>query len=75
MIIKNPLPSTIIDLKSTIHNAFLSFDRAKSPILFICNENGELVAVVTQGDINRYICRSDTHSLNDNIMKVANKNF
>lgn len=63
------LSEYLIDTNSSILDAVQQIDRNSKGIVYVANRK-ELVGVITDGDVRRYLLKGG--NLNDNVLKIAN---
>lgn len=75
MIIEKNFSKYLVFSDDTISNTLNKINDNKARICFVVLEDGQLVGVVTDGDIRRWLTKNSILDLSQSISMVMNKNF
>ncbi len=75
MIIDHNLTPHIIFTEDTLFKALKKIEQNKGRIIFCVNEHGQLIGLLTNGDILRWLTQQKHVDLNQPVFEVANRNY
>ena len=67
------LEKLVVNKKSSLKDALRSIDKNAKGLVFVINNTGRMVGILTDGDVRRWLLKSG--DLNDSITKMMNENF